>query len=373
MNRYAHAHRWVIKLGSSLVTNGGQGIDAKAVSAWAKQIAALRAQHRSIVLVSSGAVAEGLSRLGWNRRPTDLPHLQAAAAIGQMGLIQAYESSFREHNLQTAQILLTHEDFSDRQRYLNVRATLCTLLELGVIPIINENDTVATDEIRFGDNDTLSALVANMIEADILAILTDQPGLFTADPRKDPTATLIEEIEANAPEIESMAGGSGTLIGTGGMTTKVRAAKRAARSGTHTLIASGHEPNLLTRLIHGERIGSLLRAPDMSLNAKRQWLADQIQLGGKLIVDQGAATALLNHGKSLLAIGVTACEGNFLRGDIVGCYDPSGQEIARGMVNYPSTDIKRILQRPSIEIPLILGYSHESEVIHRDNLVTIST
>jgi len=371
MTVYQHATRWVIKIGSSLVTNDGRGINPLAISMWAQQIAALRAEGRSVVLVSSGAVAEGMFRLNWNRRPTDLPHLQAAAAIGQMGLIHAYESSFREHGLQTAQILLTHEDFSDRQRYLNIRATLCTLLELGIIPIINENDTVATDEIRFGDNDTLSAMVANLIEADILAILTDQHGLFTADPRKDPTASLIAEVDANSPEIEQMAGGSGTQYGTGGMMTKVLAAKRAARSGTHTLIASGREPDLLTRLTLGERIGSLLRAPELSLNARRQWLADQIQLGGKLFLDDGATNALLKLGKSLLAIGISNCEGEFLRGDIVGCYDAAHREIARGMVNYPSSDLKRIIRRSSQEISLILGYSLEPEVIHRDNLVTL--
>lgn len=372
MNTYQKARRWVIKLGSSLVTNAGQGVDEQAIGTWAQEIAHLRAKEKSIILVSSGAIAEGMFRLGWNRRPTDVPHLQAAAAIGQMGLIQAYESSFRLYQLKTAQILLTHEDFSNRQRYLNVRATLCTLLELGIIPIINENDTVSTDEIRFGDNDTLSAMVANLIEADILAILTDQPGFFTADPRKDPHATLIPEIDANSPDIERMAGGSGTQYGTGGMITKVLAAKRAARSGTHTLIASGYEPHLLTRLTQGEQIGTLLRAPVMNLNARRQWLADQIQLGGKLYLDEGAIEALTKQGKSLLAIGISRCEGEFLRGDIVGCYDAaSGKEIARGIINYPSNDLKRILGRPSLEISLILGYACESEVIHRDNLVIL--
>lgn len=372
MNAYQNAYRWVIKLGSSLVTNDGQGVDAQAVGAWASQIAALREQQRSIILVSSGAVAEGMFRLNWKQRPTDLPHLQAAAAIGQMGLIHTYEEAFRAHGLQTAQILLTHEDFSHRQRYLNIKATLCTLLNLGIIPIINENDTVSIDEIRVGDNDTLSAMVANLVEADLLAILTDQPGLFTDDPRKNPEATLIQEASAGDPRLEEMAGGSGTQYGTGGMATKVFAAKRAARSGTHTLIASGREPKLLSRLVNGEKIGTLLRAPELSLNARRQWLADQIQLSGKVIVDDGAVNAIQNQGKSLLAIGIIDCEGDFLRGDVVGCYALSGQEIARGMINYPSSDLKRILRRSSHEIPLILGYAHEKEVIHRDNLVTHS-
>ncbi|MES2206930.1 MAG: glutamate 5-kinase [Pseudomonadota bacterium] len=372
MRIYQDAHRWVIKIGSSIVTNDGQGVNSDAIESWAKQLAALRAQNRKIVLVSSGAVAEGMFRLGWNRRPTDLPHLQAAAAIGQMGLIQTYESAFRKHNLKTAQLLLTHEDFSDRQRYLNIKATLTTLLELGIIPIINENDSVATEEIRFGDNDTLSAMVANLIEADILAILTDQTGVYTADPRKHPDAMLIPEAVAGDMTLELLAGGAGTQYGTGGMITKILAAKRAARSGTHTLIASGHETNLLLRLIEGEAIGTLLKAPNLSLNARRQWLADQIQLGGKLHIDDGAAHALLTQGKSLLSIGIVNCEGDFLRGDIVGCYNALGIEIARGMVNYPSHDLRRIIRHPSVEIPLILGYAHEPEVIHRDNLVIVA-
>jgi glutamate 5-kinase len=365
------ASRLVIKVGSSLVTNEGAGLDAVAIARWATQIAALRAGGREVVMVSSGAIAEGMKRLGWTRRPHAMHELQAAAAVGQMGLAQVYESCFRGHGLQTAQVLLTNADLADRSRYLNARSTLKTLLALGVIPVINENDTVATDEIKVGDNDTLGSLVANLIEADVLVILTDQTGLYTADPRRDPAATLVAEARAGDPALERMAGGAGSAIGKGGMITKILAAKRAARSGAHTVIASGREPDVLTRLAAGEAIGTLLVADTAPLAARKQWLADHMQLSGRLALDAGAVRALAAGGKSLLPIGVRAVEGDFERGALVACCAPDGREIARGLVNYGATEARRIAGRASGEIESVLGYVDEPELIHRDNLVVL--
>jgi glutamate 5-kinase len=367
----AKAGRLVVKVGSSLVTNQGQGLDHAALARWVAQIAELRKLGREVLLVSSGAIAEGMQRLGWKVRPSAVHELQAAAAVGQMGLIEAYESRFREHSLITSQILLTHEDMADRKRYLNARSTLRTLLDLGVIPIINENDTVATDEIRVGDNDTLGALVTNLVEADVLVILTDQTGLFSADPRKDPRATLLGEVDAGDPALEKIAGGAGSTIGLGGMLTKVLAAKRAARSGAHTIIASGHEENVLVRLARGERIGTFLKARTQTLAARKQWLADHLQVRGKLMLDAGAVKALREQRKSLLPIGVFDVTGEFERGEAVGCCDPDGNEIARGLVNYSAVETRRILKTPSSEIEAKLGYIDEPELIHRDNLVLL--
>ncbi len=365
------ASRLVVKVGSSLVTNGGQGLDQAALAQWAEQISALARSGKQVLLVSSGAVAEGMQRLGWKRRPKALHDLQAAAAVGQMGLVQAYETCFRKHELQTAQILLTHEDLADRSRYLNARSTLRTLLSLSIIPIINENDTVATEEIRFGDNDTLGSLVTNLVEAEVLIILTDQPGLYTADPRKDPSATLVQDARAGDPALEAMAGGAGSAIGSGGMLTKILAAKRAARSGAHTVIASGREPQVLVRLAAGERIGSQLVAETPTLAARKQWLADHLQLRGKLFLDAGAVRALTADGKSLLPIGVQEAQGDFERGEVVSCVDGDGREIARGLVNYSAAETRRILRTPSAEIEARLGYVDEPELIHRDNLVLL--
>ena len=363
--------RIVVKVGSSLVTNQGAGLDVLAIASWAQQIAMLRENGCEAVLVSSGAIAEGMQRLGWKQRPSAVHELQAAAAVGQMGLVQVYESCFREHGLHAAQVLLTHADLADRERYLNARSTLRTLLKLGVIPIINENDTVVTDEIKFGDNDTLAALVANLIEADALIILTDQAGLYSADPRKDPNAVLIHSMQTIDPILESVAGGAGSHIGRGGMITKMLAARRAARSGAHTVIASGHEPEILPRLLRGESIGTLLIAPQMTLAARKQWLADHLQVSGKVALDAGAVRALRNEGKSLLPIGVTAVSGQFERGAVVAILDENGSDIARGLVNYSAEEARRIARHPSHEIESILGYVDELELIHRDNLVLL--
>lgn len=361
----------IVKVGSSLVTNNGEGLDRTAIAAWAEQISTLVKQGKHVVLVSSGAVAEGMQRLGWKKRPVEVNELQAAAAVGQMGLVQMYESCFTQHGLHTAQILLTHEDLSDRKRYLNARSTLKTLLNLKVIPIINENDTVVTEEIRFGDNDTLGALVANLIEADTLVILTDQQGLYSADPRKDSNAQFINFETAGNPALEKMAGGAGSNVGTGGMLTKILAAKRAANSGAHTIIASGREPDVLVRLSAGEAIGTHLQAGQMKIVAKKQWLADHLRLGGKLVLDAGAANVLTKEGKSLLAIGVVEVQGAFERGDVVACVNAEGVELARGIVNYNSQEVSRIKRKPSQEIEQILGYVEESELIHRDNMVLL--
>jgi glutamate 5-kinase len=367
----ASARRLVVKVGSSLVTDEGRGLDHARLALWSAQIAGLTALGKEIVLVSSGAIAEGIKRLGWNKRPRALNELQAAAAVGQMGLIEAYERSFRSHGLHTAQVLLTHADLADRERYLNARSTLRTLLGLKVVPIINENDTVTTDEIKVGDNDTLGALVANLIEADALIILTDQAGLYTADPRKHPDAEFVHEAEAGAPQLEVMAGGAGSSVGTGGMLTKILAAKRAARSGAHTVIVSGREPDVLARLATGESLGTRLVARQAPLAARRQWLADHLQVSGRLLLDEGAARALSSQGKSLLPIGVVEVRGDFRRGAVVACVEPGGRDIARGLVNYSADEARRIARKPSIEIEQALGYVDEPELIHRDNLVLL--
>jgi glutamate 5-kinase len=361
----------VVKIGSSLLTNDGAGLDRTAIAGWVAQIAEIKALGKQVLLVSSGAIAEGLQRLGWKRRPHAVHELQAAAAVGQMGLVQVYESCFREHGLATAQILLTHDDLAERKRYLNARSTLRTLLELNVIPVINENDTVVTDEIKFGDNDTLGALVTNLIEADAMIILTDQAGLYTADPRRDSTAMLIREAKAGAPELEQMAGGAASHLSRGGMLTKIIAAKRAARSGAHTVIVCGREPNVLLRLAQGEAIGTTLLAETPTLAARKQWLADHLQVRGSISLDVGAIKALAHEGKSLLPIGVTALTGEFERGAVVACIDANGKEIARGLINYSAEETRKILRKPSGEIEAILGYVDEFELIHRDNLVLI--
>ncbi len=365
------ARRFVVKVGSTLVTNRGAGLDASAIARWAGQVAKLRQAGKELVLVSSGAIAEGMQRLGWTRRPHAMHELQAAAAVGQMGLVQVYESCFRQHGLHTAQVLLTHADLVDRQRYLNARSTLLTLLGLGIIPVINENDTVVTDEIRFGDNDTLAALVTNLVEADYLIILTDREGLYTDDPRRNPRATLIRSAQAGESRLEELAGGTGSTIAKGGMLTKVLAAKRAARSGAQTVIASGNEPDVLVRLAAGEAIGTLLSAQTTPLAARKQWLADHLQVAGQLGLDPGAAKALRSGGKSLLPVGVKSVEGEFERGAVVACLSPEGAEIARGLVNYNAQESRRIAGRASSEIEAILGYIDEAELIHRDNLVLL--
>ncbi|MGE0355980.1 MAG: glutamate 5-kinase [Burkholderiales bacterium] len=367
----AACRRVVVKIGSSLLTNAGAGLDRDAVADWAGQIAALRARGVEVLVVSSGAIAEGMKRLGWARRPHAVNELQAAAAVGQMGLVQIWESCLAEKGLRTAQVLLTHEDLGDRRRYLNARTTLKTLVGLGVVPVINENDTVVVDEIRFGDNDTLASLVTNLIEADALAILTDQPGLYSADPRKETSATLVGHANAGDPALEAMAGGAGSEIGSGGMITKVLAAKRAARSGAHTVIAWGREPDLLTRLFSGEEIGSLLVAATPPVAARKQWLADHLKPAGRITLDAGAVKALVTDRKSLLAIGATAVAGDFERGEVVSVLSPEGREIARGLVNYGSAETARILRKPTGEIESLLGYIAEPELIHRDNLVVL--
>jgi glutamate 5-kinase len=366
----SESQRWVVKIGSSLITNEGQGLDTAAINSWAEQIAALRNQGKELLLVSSGAVAEGMARMGWNKRPRALHELQAAAALGQMGLIQHFESCFKKHDIHTAQVLLTHEDLSDRQRYLNARSTLRTLLSLGAIPIINENDTVATDEIRFGDNDTLAALVANLVEADAMIILTDQTGLYDKDPRANKEAELISSTYASNPELMDMAG-SGSHLGSGGMRTKITAALCAARSGAATLIASGSETDVLLKVAKGEQLGTLLSPEDEPIAARKQWLANQLKLRGSLQLDAGASKALLDKGVSLLAVGITKVSGNFQRGDVVSCLNEDGNEIARGLVNYEAMEAERIKGKASSEIEGVLGYIDEAEMIHRDNLVLL--
>ena len=367
----AAARRVVIKVGSSLVTNDGRGLDRAAIARWAEQIAALRTAGKQALLVSSGAIAEGMQRLGWIRRPREVHELQAAAAVGQMGLAQAYESSFAALGIRTAQILLTHADLADRARYLNGRSTLFTLLALGVVPVINENDTVVTDEIKFGDNDTLAALTANLVEADVLVILTDQAGLYSADPRRDPSAALLPEVRAGDPYLETIAGAAGSHIARGGMITKVLAAKRAARSGAHTVIASGREPDVLVRLANGESLGTQFVASTAVLTARKQWLADHLQVKGWVLIDAGAVRALAAERKSLLPIGVLEVHGDFSRGDVITCVGPDRREVARGLANYGSEQAQRIARRPSSEIESVLGFVEERELIHRDNLVVL--
>jgi glutamate 5-kinase len=363
------ARRIVVKVGSSLVTNEGRGLDEAAIGEWSRQLAALAADGREVIMVSSGAIAEGMKRLGWTSRPHELHELQAAAAVGQMGLAQMYETKLRQNGMQSAQVLLTHADLADRERYLNARSTLLTLLSLRVVPVINENDTVVNDEIKFGDNDTLGALVANLVEADLLVILTDQKGLYSADPRKDPQARFIEQAKAGDTALESMAGGAGSSIGKGGMITKVLAAKRAAGSGASTVIAWGREPDCLLRLARGEIIGTLLVAPTQKSQARKRWMADHLQMRGAVSVDAGAVTKLRSEGKSLLPIGMVAVEGEFARGDVIAVRDPAGLEIARGLANYASGEARILCRKPSSEIEKLLGYVAEPEMIHRANLV----
>jgi len=363
------AHRIVIKVGSSLVTNEGRGLDEAAIGHWCEQLAVLVKQGREVIMVSSGAVAEGMKRLGWSARPKEIHELQAAAAVGQMGLVQMYETKLRASHIGSAQVLLTHADLADRERYLNARSTLLTLLQLGVVPVINENDTVVNDEIKFGDNDTLGALVANLVEADVLIILTDQKGLFTADPRRDPTATFVHAARAGDPELERMAGGAGSGIGKGGMITKILAAKRAAGSGATTLIAWGREPDVLLRLSKGEPIGTWLLAQTPKSQARKRWMADHLQLRGSVTVDDGAVVKLLDEGKSLLPIGMLSVDGEFSRGDVIAIRAQSGQEIARGLANYASSEARLLCRRPSSEFERLLGYVAETEMVHRTNLV----
>lgn len=366
-----NAKCWIVKIGSALLTQDGKGLDTEALGNWAEQIIHLRQQGIDVVLVSSGAVAEGMSRMGWHQRPDSLAELQAAAAIGQAGLIQAYESKFKQHQLHSAQVLLTHEDLHSRRRYLNARSTIQTLLKLGTIPIVNENDTVSYEEIRLGDNDTLGAMVANLIDADLLVILTDQQGLFNKDPRKFNDAVLISEADANNQQLLGFAGPSGTHLGRGGMTTKVTAAQKAARSGCATIIASGREPDVLTRIYQQENIGSLLLPDKNRLVAKKQWIANQLTVQGTLYLDLGAVRALCQQGKSLLPVGVSRVEGQFQRGDLVSCKDDAGVELARGLVNYSHQACAQIIGKPSQLIFETLGYEHSEALVHRDNLVLV--
>lgn len=363
------ARRIVVKVGSSLVTNEGRGLDEAAIGEWCRQLAQLARVGKEVIMVSSGAIAEGMKRLGWVTRPSEVPALQAAAAVGQMGLAQIYETQLRAHGMGSAQVLLTHADLADRERYLNARSTLLTLLQHRVLPVINENDTVVNDEIKFGDNDTLGALVANLVEADLLVILTDQKGLYTADPRKNPAATFVHEARAGDLALEAMAGGAGSSIGKGGMLTKILAAKRAAGSGASTLIAWGREPDALLRVAEGENIGTLLVAQTAKQQARKQWMADHLQLRGAVLVDAGAALKLSDEGKSLLPIGMTGVEGDFSRGDVIAIRDASGQEIARGLANYAAAEARLLCRKPSQEFASLLGYSAEPEMVHRDNLI----
>ena len=365
------ARRLVIKVGSTLVTNEGKGLDQQAIGEWCRQMGALVREGREVIMVSSGAIAEGMKRLGWSTRPHEIHELQAAAAVGQMGLAQIYESSLREHGLGSAQVLLTHADLADRERYLNARSTLLTLLQHGVLPVINENDTVVNDEIKFGDNDTLGALVANLVDADALIILTDQKGLYSADPRRDPNATFVHQARAGDPKLEDMAGGAGSSFGKGGMITKILAAKRAAGSGASTVIAWGRETDVLLRLAHGEAIGTLLVAPTQKQQARKQWMVDHLQLRGSVTIDDGALAKLSLEGKSLLPLGMTAVQGDFSRGDVIAIRAADGREIARGLANYASAEARLLCRKPSTDIEALLGYVAEPEMVHRDNLVLL--
>ena len=367
------ARRIVVKVGSSLVTNEGRGLDEAAIEEWSRQLAALvhgeDGVRREVIMVSSGAVAEGMKRLGWATRPKEIHELQAAAAVGQMGLVQMYETKLRNHHVGSAQVLLTHADLADRERDLNARSTLLTLLKLGVVPVINENDTVVNDEIKFGDNDTLGALVANLVDADAYVILTDQKGLYTADPRKNPDAQFVHEAQAGDLALEAMAGGAGSSVGTGGMLTKILAAKRAAGSGTSTVIAWGREPNALLRLTQGEAIGSLLVAPTHKNQARKQWIRDHLQMRGSVTIDAGAVLKLRGEGKSLLPVGMVAVEGDFSRGDVIAVRDAQGLEVARGLANYSSAEARLLCKHASSEVEQLLGYRGEPEMVHRDNMV----
>jgi glutamate 5-kinase len=363
--------RWVVKIGSALLTDEGRGLNREVLGTWVDQMADRVEGGTQLVLVSSGAVAEGMSRMGWRKRPSSLHELQAAAAIGQMGLVRAYEACFHRRGLHTAQVLLTRDDLAHRERYLNARSTLRTLLRLRVVPVVNENDTVATDELRFGDNDTLAALVANLVEADLLILLTDQAGIFDSDPRNNPQARLIRQTRVDNPELDQVAGGSGSGLGSGGMVTKVRAARLAARSGTATVIAAGATERVLERIGRGEELGSLLVPVQGPQAARKRWLAGQLQLRGRLTLDAGAVRVLRESGRSLLAVGVKKVEGGFARGDVVSCVDEQGREVARGLVNYGAQEAARIMGQPSAHFAEILGYLDEEELIHRDNLVLV--
>lgn len=366
-----NARRIVVKVGSALVTNDGRGLDRTAITNWARQISALQKAGKEVIFVSSGAIAEGVLRLGWQKRPSAVSQLQAAAAVGQMGLVQAYEESFSSFGVKTAQILLTHADLADRERYLNARATLTELTALGVVPVINENDTVVTDEIKVGDNDTLGALVTNLVLADVLVILTDQKGLYTADPRKDPAATFVSHARAGDPALEKMAGGAASALSKGGMITKILAAKRAARSGAATIIVSGREKDVLMRMAAGETIGTELLSDAQPMHAREKWIADHLRSDGAIRVDAGAAKAIRERHTSLLPVGVTAVHGEFLRGDVVSCLNPEGEEIARGIVNYSSGEVRQIAGVQSEEVSAILGFVAHPEVIHKDNLTLV--
>ena len=370
-DRLVHSRRWVVKIGSALLTSDGRGLDRSRMSAWVDQLASWVGGGRELVIVSSGAVAEGMSRMGWAKRPGNLHGLQAAAAIGQMGLVQAWESCFKARGLHTAQVLLTHDDLTDRRRYLNARSTLRALVDLRVIPVVNENDTVATEELRFGDNDTLAALVANLIEADLLILLTDQFGVFDADPRLRADAQLIGETTVSDPMLDEVAGEGGSGLGRGGMITKIRAARLAARSGTATVIASGRHDGVLTRIAAGEAVGTLLVPNQEPDQARKRWLAGHLQVRGRLTLDEGAVRVLREQGRSLLAVGVRAVSGEFSRGEVVSCVDPAGREVARGLVNYNAQETRRIMGQPSSRIAEILGYVDDAELIHRDNLVLV--
>ncbi len=370
-DRIPSSRRWVVKIGSAMLTRDGQGLDREAFASWVEQMAAWVNGGHELVLVSSGAVAEGMCRLGWDRRPRTLHQLQAAAAVGQMGLVRAWETCFAKRGLHTAQILLTHDDLTDRSRYLNARSTLRALLELGVVPVVNENDTVANDELRFGDNDTLAALVANLIEADLLVLLTDQQGLFDADPRGNPDARLIPQARVNEAKLDNVAGDTAGGLGSGGMFTKLRAARLAARSGTATVIAHGREPEVLTRIAAGEPIGTLLIPAQEADAARKQWLAGHLKLAGYLTLDDGAVKALRQGGRSLLAVGIKRVSGDFSRGEVVACRDQRGRELARGLVNYSADEIDRVKGLPSRAIAEVLGYVDDEEIIHRDNLVLV--
>ena len=367
----AAARRIVVKVGSSLVTNEGRGVDRDAIGNWSRQLAVLATQGRELLMVSSGAIAEGMKRLGWAQRPRELNELQAAAAVGQMGLVQMYEAQLSQHGMASAQVLLTHADLADRERYLNARSTLLTLLSLKVIPVINENDTVVNDEIKFGDNDTLGALVANLVDADAYVILTDQRGLYASDPRRDPQARFIDDAIAGDPALEQMAGGAGSAIGRGGMLTKVLAARRAAGSGASTVIAWGREPDVLLRLAAGERVGTLLTAGTPKLAARKQWMLNQLQMRGSVAVDAGAEQKLVREGKSLLPIGMHDVQGDFSRGDVIAVRDGHGTELARGLANYSAAEARLIARKPSAQIAALLGYANEPEMIHRTNLVLL--
>ncbi|KXU38992.1 glutamate 5-kinase [Ventosimonas gracilis] len=369
-DKLRRSKRWVVKIGSALLTADGRGLDQGAMAQWVLQMQHLQQQGVELLLVSSGAVAAGMSRLGWQTRPKSIHELQAAAAVGQMGLVQAWQSGFARHGRQSAQILLTHDDLTDRERYLNARSTLRTLVKLGVLPVINENDTVVTDSVRFGDNDTLAALVANLVEADLLVILTDRDGMFEADPREQPDAALISEARAEDTRLDALSGGGGVL-GRGGMQTKLRAARLAARSGAHCVIVGGKIPEVLERLKAGENLGTLLTPERGLLAARKQWLAGHLQTRGSLTLDEGAVKALVQGNKSLLPVGVKAVSGTFRRGEMVRCLAPDGREIARGLVNYSALEADKIKGQPSESIERLLGYIDEVELLHRDNLVLL--